>query len=139
MAIQKRTATAALALATSANGTVRNGANLSSELFALGSLVCECTSQITTSSVVATFAVQGSVDGTTWYNIALVNNAANVSTAAGTGSAVTTTIALCVPGNASAYPLVRCNATLSGASTGSSDKTQVTYRYVQPGGLEQVR
>mgnify|MGYP003343756211 CR=1 FL=1 len=39
-------------------------------------------------------------------------------TAAGTGSAVTTTIALCVPINASSYPLVRCTATLSGASTG---------------------
>ena len=138
MAIQKRTSVEGLALATSANGTTRNGANLSVEQVALQSLVMECTSKITTSSVVATFVAQGSVDGTTWFDLKSLENPSAVTTAAGTGTEVVTTLALIVPANASAYPLVRCNAKLSGASTAAADKTQVTYRFVQPGGLQQV-
>lgn len=139
MAIQKRTTTAGLALATSANGTVRNGASLSAELFALGGIVFECTSVITTSLVVATFVPQGSVDGTTWYDLKWADNPTAGTSPAGTGAPITTTVALCLPAAASVYPLVRCTATLSGAGTVAADKSSVTYRYVQPGGFAQVQ
>lgn len=139
MAIQKRTSTAGLALLTSANGTLRPGANLSVESVTLGGLIFECTAKITTASVVATFVAQGSMDGTTWYDLKSLENPAVVTTAAGTGSEVVTLIALFVPPNASVYPLVRCNATLSGASTAAADKTSITYRFVQPGGFAQVQ
>lgn len=135
-AIYKRTSAVGLAAATSANGTARNGASLATDLVHPDQLVMECTSAITTSSVVATFAVQVSMDATTWYTLKLPNNAANVATAAGTGVEVVTTLALTVPSGYQAYKFVRGVATLSGAATAGADTTTVTYRYIQMGGLE---
>lgn len=140
MAIQKRNAITTLVSATSANGTARNGDALSTQQVAVGSLVVECTAAITTSSVLATFKVQGSVDGTTWYDLFLGTGIAlSTATASGTGSEVVTTRALAVPPAAHAYPLVRGVATLSGAATASADVTTLAYRFVQPGGLESAR
>lgn len=134
MAIFKRNSQVALATLTSANGTARNGTSLAVESFARQALVLECTSAITTSSVVATFKLQGSMDGTTWFDI----SGASASSAAGTGAPITTTLAIPVPANAHAYALVRGVATLAGASTAGADTTLLTYRFVQPGGLEMV-
>jgi len=135
MAISKRNNSVALATLTSANGTARNGASHSVEQIALHSLVFECTSAITTSSVLATFKVQVSQDGTNWFDV----SGASASSAAGTGSPVTTLIALVAPSCVHGYPLVRCVATLSGASTAGADTTTVTSRWVQPGGLDNVK
>ena len=85
MAISKRNSLPALAVLTSANGTDRNGSNLSMENVIPGSLVFECTSAITTALVAATFRAQASVDGATWFNLSGVT----ASSAAGTGAPVT--------------------------------------------------
>ena len=74
-------------------------------------------------------------DTSTWYDVKLNNNAANVTTAAGTGSAVSTELALTVPPSVYAMKYIRCNAVLTGASTNSADKTSVTYVYVPQGKL----
>ena len=140
MAIQKRNIITTLASLTSANGTAREGAALSTQQVAIGSLVIECTSAITTSSVLATFKAQGSVDGSTWFDLFLGTGVpVSHATAAGTGSPVTTTRALIVPDAAPAYPLVRGVVTLSGASTAGADVTPLSYRFVQPRGLDSAR
>jgi hypothetical protein len=140
MAIQKRAFIPTLASATSANGTARNGGNLSVEQVALGSLVIECSSTITTASVLATFKAQASINGSTWFDLVTGTGiAVSTATAAGTGSPVTTTRALIVPASAHAYPLVRGVVTLSGAATDPADVTVLSYRFVQPGGLESAR
>lgn len=124
-----------LSLATSANGSARNGASLPVDFTAPGALLVLAYSTITTASVVATFKMQASNDGTTWYDVKLVNNASNVDTAAGTGVAVETFLALDVPTSVYAAKLFRVVATLSGAATAAADKTSVTYQYVPQGKL----
>ena len=135
MASPPRNQLAGLSLATSANGTTRSGATLSMDFTAPGGLLVLARSEITTASVVATFTLQVSTDTTTWYDVKLPNNAATVTTAAGTGSAVVTTLALTVPEGVYAAKFFRCNALLSGAATASADKTSVTYIYVPQGKL----
>lgn len=135
MSSPPRSSIAALSLATSANGTAREGTSLVLDFSAPAGLVVLAHSEITTSSVIATFVLQVSVDGTTWYDLKLPNNAANVATAAGTGSNVETNIALSVPPGVYGARLFRCKATLSGAATAAADKTSVTYMYVPQGKL----
>lgn len=116
-----------LAAATSANGSARNGAALSMNQVSPGSLAIECLVTIVTGSVVATFNVQVSMDGTTWFDLKATNNASNVTVSA-TGN-----VALQVSDAASAYTYLRCVATLSGASTAAGDTTAVNYRYLKAG------
>lgn len=130
MALYKQTYTVGLASATSANGTARNGASLSLELVDPRTLSCQCTVTIVTGSVVCTWKPQVSWDGTNWFDVKLINNAAAVT------SAADATLCLPIPVEAVAgWKLFRMVATLSGASTAAGDLTEVTYRYVQPGGL----
>jgi hypothetical protein len=117
-----------LALATSANGAARDGAALSLAEVAAGSLSVVAYSAITTSSVAATFKPQVSVDNSTWYDVKLVNNAANVATASGTGVEVTTSLALSMP-DLTGWKFFRVVASLAGAATAAADKTQVDYQY----------
>jgi hypothetical protein len=119
----------ALASATSANGTVRNGATLPMSGVKPGSLAFETVSAITTSSVTATFALQASKDGSTWYDVYLPA-LASVASSAGTGSAVTTRRIWSVPVEPlSSFAFVRMNATLSGAVTAAADQTTVLYHF----------
>lgn len=124
-----------LASATSANGTARNGATLDLSRVEPGTLVAVCQSSITTSSVVCTFKAQVSFDASTWYDLKSINNAANVATAAGTGSNVDTLLALEIPASASGWKFFRMVATLSGAATAAPDVTVVTYRWLKWGTL----
>jgi len=120
-----------LASATSANGSERTATTAFSTLKANpGSIVAICTCSITTASVVATFKPQVSLDNSTWFDLKLPNNASNVSSAAGTGSAVTSRFALDC-GAASSFPYFRCNATLSGAATAGADVTEVKVRFLR--------
>jgi hypothetical protein len=135
MANARRVTKVGLALATSANGTVRNGASLALNLTHPGTVIARCESRITTASVVATFQAQVSRDGTTWYDVKDAAQVATVNTAAGTGSEVITYRALVMPVAVHGMTYYRINATLSGAATAAADKTQVDYDYVQPGGL----
>lgn len=130
MALYKQSNTVGLASATSANGTARNGASLSMELIDPRTLSCQCTVTIVTGSVVCTWKPQVSWDGTTWYDVKLVNNAAAVT------STADATLCFPIPVEAIAgWKQFRMVATLSGAATAAGDLTAVTYRYVQPGGL----
>lgn len=126
---QTRVSAVALASATSANGTARNGASFNADLAHPGSMVLDCSTTIVTGSVVATFRLQGSLDGSTWVNLADLANTAPVTLAA------TGTVALLVPAAAYTFPLLRATATLSGASTAAGDLTVVTYRYIPRGRL----
>ena len=131
-----RTPYTGLASATSTNNTARNGASLSTEFAAPGGIAVYCTADVNTSSVVATFKLQMSPDnGTSWYDLSGSADSSTFATAAGTGSTVTTAKWLWFPIAAHAATHVRAVATLSGATTGGSDLTAVTYWYVPVGKL----
>lgn len=119
----------ALASATSANGTARNGATLPLSGVKPGSLLFEVQSAITTSSVLATFTVQASMDASTWFDV-YVPAVVSVATPSGTGSAVVTRRVIALPNEAlSSFAFIRVNATLSGASTNAADVTSANYRF----------
>lgn len=119
-----------LTSATSANGVARPGAALSLQQALPGSVSAICIGNTKTSSVVATYKWQVSYNGTTYYDYRSVNNAAQVSTDAGTGSDVPYSFVLDAPPGVCGYPFARVVATLSGAATAAADVTAVTYRYV---------
>lgn len=120
---------AALASATSANGTARNGTTLPLAGLKPGSLAIDINCSITTSSVLATFKVQASSDNSTWRDV-YAPAAISVASAAGTGSNVDTNRTIVVPGDAlSSYAYARVVATLSGAATAGADVTSATYRF----------
>lgn len=125
----------ALAEATSANGTARDGASLTVDKPGNTGLLVACVAKITTASVVATFKAQVSDDGTVWYDLKSINNASNVATAPGTGTEVITRVALCIDPAIFGMKMFRVVATLSGATTASADVTSAVYRFVNPGGL----
>ena len=128
----------ALALATSANGTAREGATLNTEPTSAGTISVFCSAAITTASVLATFKLQVSDDGTNWYDLA-GGTSSNVSfaTAAGTGSEVITSKVLTFDVAVISWVQCRVVATLSGASTNLADTTTATYHYVSRGKLLQ--
>lgn len=128
----------ALVLDTSPNGTARNGATLNTEPTSAGTISVFCSASITTASVLATFKLQVSDDGTNWYDLA-GGTSSNVSfaTAAGTGTEVITSKVLTFDVAVISWVQCRVVATLSGASTVSADKTTATYHYVSRGKLLQ--
>jgi hypothetical protein len=97
-------------------------------VYQIGTLILDCACVLPTTSVVATFGVEGSVDGTTFVAIKDIANAASVSLTA------TGTVALAVPQAAYSFQQVRAVATLSGATV-VGDTTTVTSRYVPRGKL----
>jgi hypothetical protein len=124
---------AALASATSANGTARNGTTLPLAGVKPGSLAIDIDCSITTASVLATFKVQASSDASTWRDV-YAPAAISVASSAGTGSAVTTNRTIVVPGDAlSSYAYARVVATLSGAATAGADVSSATYRFCRYG------
>jgi hypothetical protein len=127
MALQ-RIAAPSLPILTSLNGTKRTGVALQSDVYQIGTLILDCACVLPTTSVVATFGVEGSVDGTTFVAIKDIANAASVTLTA------TGTVALAVPMAAYSFQQVRAVATLSGATV-VGDTTTVTSRYVPRGKL----
>ncbi len=125
-----RRAIAALASATSANGTPRNGTTQPTNGMQPGQLVLDCSATIVTGSVVATFKTQVSMDDSTWVDLKTMNNASPVTLTA------TGTVALVVDHAAQTFRFVRAVATLSGAATAAGDLTAVTTRWLQFGDLE---
>ena len=128
MALQ-RIAAPSLPILTSLNGTKRTGVPLQSDVYQIGTLILDCACVLPTTSVVATFGVEGSVDGTTFVAIKDISNVATVTLTA------TGTVALAVPMAAYSFQQVRAVATLSGATTAGGDTTTVTSRYVPRGKL----
>lgn len=135
MANARRNTKVGLALATSANGTARNGASFALNLTEPGMVAARCESRITTASVVCTFKWQVSRDNTTFYDVKDPPQTAVVTTAAGTGSEVITYWAVELPRAFHTFAYCRLVATLSGAATAAADKTQVDYDFIMPGGL----
>jgi hypothetical protein len=127
MALQ-RIAAPSLPILTSLNGTKRTGVALNSDVYQIGTLILDCACVLPTTSVVATFGVEGSVDGTTFVAIKDISNVASVTLTA------TGTVALAVPMAAYSFQQVRAVATLSGATV-VGDTTTVTSRYVPRGKL----
>lgn len=113
----------ALASATSADGTARNGATLATNGVRPGTLSARCTATIVTGSVVATFRWQVSADGTTFYDLKESPNTAHVAVTA-TGSVV-----IDAPPSVSGWEYCRVTATLSGATTAAGDLTLANYHY----------
>ena len=127
MALQ-RIAAPSLPVLTSPNGTKRTGVALQSDVYQIGTLILDCACVLPTTSVVATFGVEGSVDGTTFVAIKDISNVASVTLTA------TGTVALAVPMAAYSFQQIRAVATLSGATV-VGDTTTVTSRYVPRGKL----
>ena len=127
MALQ-RIAAPSLPILTSLNGTKRTGVPLQSDVYQIGTLILDCACVLPTVSVVATFGVEGSVDGTTFVAIKEITSASSVTLSA-TGA-----VALAVPMAAYSFQQIRAVATLSGATV-VGDTTTVTSRYVPRGKL----
>ena len=126
----------ALATLNSLNGTARLGNPLVTLQAAPGAIAVVCTASITTSSVLATFKLQVSPDGTTFYDLSGgVASPITFATAAGTSSPVTTTKVLTFDVAAHAFSHVRVVATLSGATTAGADVTSATYCYCAAGSI----
>lgn len=121
--LQSAIAGVALASATSADGTARNGATLFMDGIMPGTLVADTTVTIVTGSVVETTTWQGSADGTTWVTIRSPENTAPTTITA------TATRALAAPLGLWGFPYGRVVMTLSGAATAAGDLTAGTYRY----------
>jgi len=128
----------ALALVTSTNGTVREGVALNTEPTSAGTISVFCSAAITTASVLATFKLQVSDDGTNWYDISGgTSSSVSFATAAGTGTEVVTSKVLAFDVAVISWVQCRVVATLSGAGTNTADKTTATYHYVSRGKLLQ--
>lgn len=117
-----QTAQVGLASATSANGVARNGTSISIATVAAGSLSVAAQATIVTSSVVATFKPQVSLDNSTWFDVRLSNSAALVTVTASASLALQLA-------DLSGWKFFRVVATLSGAATAAGDLTQVDYVY----------
>lgn len=86
---------------------------------------------VKTTSLTMTPSWQYSQDNAvTWKDIKAINNAANVATAAGTGTLVTTTVTVHLP-DAATFPLVRAIITTAGATAHATDDVlAIKYHYV---------
>jgi hypothetical protein len=85
---------------------------------------------VNTTSLTMAPSWQVSTDNSTWLNLKPMNNAANVATAAGTGSDVTTTVGL-VLGGPFPFRYARAVITTAGATAhATADKLAVSYNYV---------
>ena len=125
-----------LATLNTPNGTARSGTAFTTEWASPGTIAVVCTAAITTSSVVATFKLQVSVDGTTFVDLSGgTSSNSTFATAAGTGTEVVTTKVLTFDIAAHAFVQCRVVATLSGAATGAEDLTSATLYYVPAGKL----
>lgn len=109
-----------------------NGAAIQTRLVEIGSLSALIALALTTNTITGAGRWQVSQDGTTWYNLAPSNNAANVVIATGTGSAATTTIAVEAPQGCYSWTYVRFQAYTGVASAdGTADAATIGYRYLK--------
>lgn len=104
----------ALAAATSANGTYRNGTTVANNLLQPGGFAATCTCTIVTGLVTATFVVQGSVDNSTFVDTDVT------TTFSASGSKIITAPIL-------PFAFLRVRCVLAGAATASGDTTTVVY------------
>jgi len=77
---------------------------------------------------------QVSKNGTTWYDAKPTNNAATVVAVTGTGSPVSTTIAVSAPDAVYGFPFSRCSViSRVAAAVDANDQYSVEYEYLKRG------
>lgn len=118
----------ALASATSANGTKRGGASVSTAQIAPRGLSAFVQTTIVTGSVVNTVTWEVSNDASTWYPLKQSQNPAEVTITATEAGRV-----ICCPRESMTWRWVRVCCTLSGAATAGGDLTAATYHYIATG------
>lgn len=98
----------------------------------IGSLSSLVTATLTSGTLTVTAKWQVSDDATTWYDCSPLNNAANVTLATGTGTAVATNKMLEAPQGCYSWNFARVQL-VTGAATadGAADAGTVSYRYLK--------
>ena len=123
--------TAALFTAGAAGQTL-DGAAISTRNLELGSLSSLVTVVAKTSTTTFTAKWQVSDDGSTYYDVAGSNNAANVALATGTGSSVTTNKVLDAPASVYGWNFARVRViTAVSTADGTVDGATISYRLLK--------
>lgn len=118
---RKQVGRASAAITAVAAGTVVSGGTLATQNIGNGkTLYATIAMGVKTSSLTMTPSFQHSDDNSTWVDCAPLNNAANVATAAGTGSLVTTTKTIPLV-DARTFKFVRAIITTAGATAHATD------------------
>lgn len=115
-------------------GTVVTGTTVLLKNLRAGSTICaEVAMIVKTSSLTMTPSWQVSVDGTTFLDLVPLNSAANVATVGGTGSAVTTTRVIALPGMPLPFKYARIKVLTAGATAVITDDFLATkYHWIEP-------
>lgn len=116
---------------TGASGTTQglNSINMSANNVETGTLAAKATSTATTNGFTLSGKWQVSNDDSTFYDVALANNAAAVTIVTGTGSAVTATKVYEAPGAVYGWPYVRFAHLTGGATAGAGDEHSGSYSF----------
>lgn len=120
----------ALASATSANGTKRNGAAFMSSQVSPHGVSAFVQTTIVTGSVVNTVTWEVSNDNSTFYPLKQAQNPAEVTITATEAGRV-----ICCPREVMTWKFFRVCCTLSGAATAGGDLTAATYHFIAEGSL----
>ncbi len=112
--------------AAGAAGTVFAGPSLNMSRVAPGTLMARCLATIATGSLTMTPSWQVSDDNSTWENVKVANNAANVAASA------TTTLHLEGPACLSGKKWARAVLTGAGATATTGDFSNFSYSYCLP-------
>ncbi len=128
LASRRRTAQSATGqvAAAGAAGTVFAGTALETSKFEPGTLMARVLVTIGTGSLTFAPSWQVSDDNSTWENVKVENNAANVAATA------TTTLHLVGPKCLSGKKWVRASVLSAGATAASGDFTNFSYSYLMP-------
>lgn len=123
------TATTAVAAGSTVSGASTN--IVAMDRIAPGTtMVAKVTMVVNTTSLTLAPQWQGSNDGTNWENLYQPNSAANVATAAGTGSNVTTARSIMLP--VLPYKYVRMTWLTAGATAhATNDTVAVSYHWIE--------
>lgn len=117
---------------TGAAPQVGNGSTCPMNMVFPGTLSAKVRMDVKTSSLTMTPSWQVSQDASTWINVKTMNNAAQVATAAGTGSTVSTTVNLDGPASLSGWKYARAIVTTAGATAdGVADGYACSYSWMQ--------
>lgn len=127
-----RTNGTATLFASGAAGQTIDGTAISTRNVELASLSSLVVVVAKTSTTTFTAKWQVSDDGSTYYDVASSNNAANVAVATGTGSSVTTSKVLDAPASIYAWNWARVRVITAVSTTdGTVDGATVSYRHLK--------
>lgn len=119
--------------ATGASGTTIAGPTLAMNEVTPGTASALVYAQATTSTLTLTPKWQVSADGSTWRDVKLPNNAANVVLVTGTGSAVASTVVVVAPDAVYGWFYARCSLLTGGTTASTGDEYSISYNYLARG------